>query len=121
MEAMLPSLDLGRSITLLDAEWMLFFESPQLTTVVDRDKTYEGAGEFDLDWVAPPKEPCWNPRSPNVSPSSSFFATRFSLEFIFIGASFIFFFVLLLLINNLITQAPIARMTRAPITILWEF
>ena len=54
-EAILPFRDLGNSITLLEAEWMLFFESPQLTTVVDGAKTYEGAGEFDLDWVNPPK------------------------------------------------------------------
>ena len=118
-EATLPSLDLGKSTKLLDAEWMLFFESPQLTTVVDGDKTYEGAGEFDLHWEAPPKELCWNSRTLDAPPSSSFFATRFSLEFIFIGASLVMFSVLLLLMDDLITQAPIARRTRAPITILW--
>jgi hypothetical protein len=51
-ETILPSLDLGRSITLLDAEWMLF-ESPQLTIVVAGDRTYELARELHLDWVIP--------------------------------------------------------------------
>jgi hypothetical protein len=76
-ETMLPSLDHGRLITLLEAEWMILLESPQLTTL-GFDKMYDGTGEFDPDWVKPRK---W----PRISPSSSFFPTRFSLEFICIG------------------------------------
>lgn len=49
----LPFLDLGRSVTLLEAECVLLL-SPQLTTDVEGASMYEGAGELDLDCAAPP-------------------------------------------------------------------
>jgi hypothetical protein len=121
-EEILPSLDLGRSMILLEAEWMLCVDSPQLTTVVDGDKTYDGAGEFEREWVDPPK--CLYSSAPerNRSRSSILFPTSFSLEFIFISRAsfptFRFLFVLLLSAYILIIPTAMATTRRDPTTIL---